>query len=246
MQLALGGTMEKFEDITNKINEFEKIIQYTFKDKNNIILALTHSSYANEYKNQKLRSNERLEFLGDTVLNMIISEEIYTKYNDLSEGEMTKFRSNVICEASLAECAKNLNIGKYLLLGKGEENTGGRQRASILSDAVEALIGALYLDAGLEKAKSFVLAQMGEMIEKSIKGIIFMDYKTQLQEILQRGSEKKVAYEIIDEKGPDHDKIFVSQVKINGKPAGKGKGKTKKEAEQMAAKETIKTLENHI
>ncbi|HAA43721.1 MAG TPA: ribonuclease III, partial [Ruminiclostridium sp.] len=158
--------MEKFEDITNKINEFEKIIQYTFKDKNNIILALTHSSYANEYKNQKLRSNERLEFLGDTVLNMIISEEIYTKYNDLSEGEMTKFRSNVICEASLAECAKNLNIGKYLLLGKGEENTGGRQRASILSDAVEALIGALYLDAGLEKAKSFVLAQMGEMIEK--------------------------------------------------------------------------------
>ncbi|NLI58028.1 MAG: ribonuclease III [Clostridium sp.] len=236
--------MEKFEEITKKIEELEKIIQYTFKNKKNIILALTHSSYANEYKNKKLTSNERLEFLGDTVLNMIISEEIYTRYNDLSEGEMTKFRSNVICETSLAKCAKNLNIGKYLLLGKGEENTGGRYRVSILSDAVEALIGALYLDAGLEMAKNFVLAQMGEMIEKSIKGIIFMDYKTQLQEILQKGNEKRVVYEIIGERGPDHDKVFISQVKIDGKPAGKGKGKTKKEAEQMAAKETIKTLEN--
>jgi ribonuclease-3 len=236
--------MEKFEEITKKIEELEKIIQYTFKNKKNIILALTHSSYANEYKNKKLTSNERLEFLGDTVLNMIISEEIYTRYNDLSEGEMTKFRSNVICETSLAKCAKNLNIGKYLLLGKGEENTGGRYRVSILSDAVEALIGALYLDAGLEMAKNFVLAQMGEMIEKSIKGIIFMDYKTQLQEILQKGNEKRVVYEIVAEKGPDHDKVFISQVKIDGKPAGKGKGKTKKEAEQMAAKETIKTLEN--
>ena len=182
--------MEKFEEITKKIEELEKIIQYTFKNKKNIILALTHSSYANEYKNKKLTSNERLEFLGDTVLNMIISEEIYTRYNDLSEGEMTKFRSNVICETSLAKCAKNLNIGKYLLLGKGEENTGGRYRVSILSDAVEALIGALYLDAGLEMAKNFVLAQMGEMIEKSIKGIIFMDYKTQLQEILQKVMKK--------------------------------------------------------
>ena len=236
--------MEKFEEITKKIEELEKIIQYTFKNKKNIILALTHSSYSNEYKNKKLTSNERLEFLGDTVLNMIISEEIYTRYNDLSEGEMTKFRSNVICETSLAKCAKNLNIGKYLLLGKGEENTGGRYRVSILSDAVEALIGALYLDAGLEMAKNFVLAQMGEMIEKSIKGIIFMDYKTQLQEILQKGNEKRVVYEIIGERGPDHDKVFISQVKIDGKPAGKGKGKTKKEAEQMAAKETIKTLEN--
>ncbi len=236
--------MEKFEEITKKIEELEKIIQYTFKNKKNIILALTHSSYANEYKNKKLTSNERLEFLGDTVLNMIISEEIYTRYNDLSEGEMTKFRSNVICETSLAKCAKNLNIGKYLLLGKGEENTGGRYRVSILSDAVEALIGALYLDAGLEMAKNFVLAQMGEMIEKSIKGIIFMDYKTQLQEILQKGNEKRVVYEIIGERGPDHDKVFISQVKIDGQPAGKGKGKTKKEAEQMAAKETIKTLEN--
>lgn len=234
--------MVKNDNIIKRIEELEKTIKYTFKDKNNIILALTHSSYANEYKNQKLTSNERLEFLGDTVLNMIISEEIYTKYNDLSEGEMTKFRSNVICEISLAKCAKNIDIGKYLLLGKGEENTGGRQRVSILSDAVEALIGALYLDAGLEKARSFVLNQMGEMIEKSIKGIIFMDYKTQLQEILQKGNEKRVVYEIIDEKGPDHDKVFISQVMIDGKLAGKGRGKTKKEAEQMAAKETIKEL----
>lgn len=234
--------METFEKIMDKVKELEKKIEYTFKDKNNIILALTHSSYANEYKNQKLISNERLEFLGDTVLNMIISEEIYTKYNDLSEGEMTKFRSNVICETSLARCAKNINIGEYLLLGKGEENTGGRHRISILSDSVEALIGALYLDAGLDRAKVFVLEQMGEMIEESIKGIIFMDYKTQLQEILQKGNEQKIVYEIIDEKGPDHNKVFISQVNIDGKAAGTGKGKTKKEAEQIAAKKTIEFL----
>lgn len=231
--------MEKLEQIISRVKELEKKIKYIFKDKNNAILALTHSSYANEYKNQKLTSNERLEFLGDTVLNMIISEKIYTKYNNLSEGEMTKFRSNVICETSLERCAKNINIGEYLLLGKGEEITGGRYRTSILSDSVEALIGALYLDAGLDRAKVFVLDQMDEMIEESIKGIIFMDYKTQLQEILQKSSEQKVIYKIIDEKGPDHNKLFVSQVKIDGREAGEGKGKTKKEAEQMAAKEAL-------
>ncbi|MDQ2085261.1 ribonuclease III [Herbivorax sp. ANBcel31] len=234
--------MEKFEEILKKIKKLEGKIGYTFKDKNNIILALTHSSYANEYKSQNFTSNERLEFLGDTVLNMIISEDIYNKYYNLSEGEMTKFRSNVICEASLARCAKNINIGEYLLLGKGEENTGGRSRISILSDSVEALIGALYLDAGIERTRFFVLNHMGEMIEESIKGIIFMDYKTQLQEILQRSNEKKVVYEIIDEKGPDHNKVFISQVKIDDRPAGRGKGRTKKEAEQMAAKETIESI----
>ncbi|TYQ13323.1 UNVERIFIED_CONTAM: ribonuclease-3 [Acetivibrio alkalicellulosi] len=234
--------MQDLKWFTNKIKKLESIIEYSFKDKNNIALALTHSSYANEYKNQKLISNERLEFLGDTVLNMIISENIYSNYSHLSEGEMTKFRSNVICETSLARCAKKINIGEYLLLGKGEENTGGRNRISILSDAVEALIGAIYIDGGIENTKPFVLHQMGEMIDESIKGLIFMDYKTQLQEVLQKGNDKKIIYEIIDEKGPDHNKVFVSQVKVDGIAAGTGKGRTKKEAEQMAAKSALETL----
>lgn len=221
----------------------EKSLNYEFKDKRNLILALTHSSYANENKNKKLLSNERLEFLGDTVLNMIISENIYRKYSNLSEGEMTKIRATVVCESSLVKCANKLGIGNYILLGKGEENTGGRTRMSILSDAVEAVIGAIYIDSGIEKAKCFVLDQMGEFVDKSVKGDIFMDYKTQLQEIVQRDGDRKITYEIIDEKGPDHDKIFISQVRVDNNVVGTGKGRTKKEAEQMAAKASLENFE---
>ncbi|AEV68952.1 ribonuclease III [Acetivibrio clariflavus] len=224
------------DELLKSIEELENRIQYKFKDKNNLILALTHSSYANEYKNEKLISNERLEFLGDSVLSVIVSENIYRNYGHLSEGEMTKFRANVVCEASLEHCALNLNIGKYLLLGKGEELTGGRTRTSILSDAMEALIGAIYIDGGLECAREFVLRQMKKFIVDSINGEIFMDYKTQLQEMIQKHNDQKVSYEIIEEKGPDHNKIFVSQVKLDDKVIGIGEGRTKKEAEQMAAK----------
>lgn len=222
--------------LLKNIEELESKIQYKFKDKDNLILALTHSSYANEFKGEKLVSNERLEFLGDSVLSVIVSENIYKNYIHLSEGEMTKFRANVVCEASLEHCAQNLNIGKYLLLGKGEELTGGRERTSILSDAMEALIGAIYIDGGLECARDFVLRQMKKFIVDSIKGEIFMDYKTQLQEIVQKQNDQKVSYEIIEEKGPDHNKIFVSQVKLDDQVIGIGEGRTKKEAEQMAAK----------
>ncbi|WP_026074002.1 ribonuclease III [Acetivibrio cellulolyticus] len=230
------------DSLMHNIESFEKIIKYEFKDKDNLVLALTHSSYANEYKSEKLISNERLEFLGDSVLSVVISENIYKNYSHLSEGEMTKFRANVVCEASLENCANNLSIGQYLLLGKGEEITGGRTRTSILSDAMEALIGAIYLDGGLESAKSFVLSQMEKFIDDSIKGEIFMDYKTQLQEIIQKNNDQKVTYEIIDEKGPDHSKIFVSQVKLDDKVIGVGEGRTKKEAEQMAAKTSLKKI----
>ena len=231
-----GVAMLSRDELLKSIEELENRIQYKFKDKNNLILALTHSSYANEYKNEKLISNERLEFLGDSVLSVIVSENIYRNYGHLSEGEMTKFRANVVCEASLEHCALNLNIGKYLLLGKGEELTGGRTRTSILSDAMEALIGAIYIDGGLECAREFVLRQMKKFIVDSINGEIFMDYKTQLQEMIQKHNDQKVSYEIIEEKGPDHNKIFVSQVKLDDKVIGIGEGRTKKEAEQMAAK----------
>ncbi len=234
--------MQNKDTLMQNIDVFEKKIHYNFKNKENLILALTHSSYANENKSEKLVSNERLEFLGDSVLSVVISENIYKNYSHLTEGEMTKFRANVVCEASLENCANKLNIGQFLLLGKGEENTGGRKRTSILSDAVEALIGAIYIDGGFENAKTFILSQMKKFIDDSIKGEIFMDYKTQLQEIIQKSNEQKVTYEIIGEKGPDHSKIFVSQVKLDNKVIGVGEGRTKKEAEQMAAKTSLKKI----
>lgn len=230
------------DSLMRNIVNFEKKIQYRFNNKENLILALTHSSYANEYRSEKLVSNERLEFLGDSVLSVVISENIYNNYSHLTEGEMTKFRANVVCEISLENCANNLNIGQFLLLGKGEENTGGRKRTSILSDAVEALIGAIYIDGGFDNAKIFVLTQMKKIIDDSIKGEIFMDYKTQLQEIIQKSNEQRISYEIIGEEGPDHSKIFISQVKLDNKVIGVGEGRTKKEAEQMAAKTSLKKI----
>ncbi|MCX7921820.1 MAG: ribonuclease III [Clostridia bacterium] len=231
--------MIDLDTLADNIEYFEKKIDYTFKNKKNILLALTHSSYANERKAENLHSNERLEFLGDAVLNVVISENIYTKYPHLTEGEMTKARANIVCEMSLIKCANNIEIGKYLLLGKGEEITGGRERISILSDAFEALIGAIYIDSGMESAKKFIHQQMKQLIVNSINGMNCMDYKTQLQEVIQKSSDNKITYEIIEEKGPDHNKVFVSQVKISDKVMGIGKGKSKKEAEQNAAKTAL-------
>ncbi|HOM02611.1 MAG TPA: ribonuclease III [Acetivibrio sp.] len=234
--------MFNLDGFMGRIKELEGVIGYCFEDKMKLVLALTHSSYANECRDDRISSNERLEFLGDTVLNMVVSEYIFTNCSYLAEGEMTKFRANVVCERTLAECAQNISIGKYLLLGKGEENTGGRSRVSILSDAVEALIGAIYIDGGLESARAFILNQLGKTIEESIRGTIFMDYKTQLQEIIQRTNEHKISYEIIEEKGPDHSKVFVAQVKVDEKVVGIGEGRSKKEAEQMAAKSSLKNI----
>ncbi|MCX7749782.1 MAG: ribonuclease III [Clostridia bacterium] len=224
------------EEMDHHIEELEKTIAYSFHNKENLVLALTHSSYANESKNARIQSNERLEFLGDAVLNIVISEYIYRNHSNLSEGEMTKVRSYIVCEPSLMRCSENIKVGGFLLLGKGEEQTGGRKRISILSDAFEALIGAIYIDGGFEKAKDFIMNQMQQIIKDSVNGLLAMDYKTQLQEVIQRDGDSKIVYEIIEEKGPDHNKLFVSQIKIGETIMGTGEGKSKKEAEQNAAK----------
>jgi len=227
------------DNLMSKIPEFEKKINYTFNNKNNLILALTHSSFANENRQLNIMCNERLEFLGDAVLNIIISEKIYLEYANLSEGEMTKARSVIVCEPSLVKCANQINLPEYLLLGKGEELTGGRFRPSILSDAFEALIAAIYLDGGINKAKEFIYSTMNQIIEDAVNGKEYIDYKTQFQEIVQSSGEKKISYELLDERRPDHDKTFITQVKIEDQVMGTGKGKSKKEAEQNAAKNAL-------
>jgi len=205
--------MKKLKDYLNSLIELENRTCYSFKNKNYLVLSMTHSSYANEMINKKVNdepSNERLEFLGDAVLGIIISDYMYRNYSELSEGEMTKARANIVCEPSLAECAQKINIGHYLRLGKGEEGTGGRNRQSILSDAFEALIAAIYMDGGMEKAKVFVLESMKNMVNDAINGALLQDYKTQLQEFIQQEGKKRVSYRLIKEKGPDHDKTFVA------------------------------------
>lgn len=222
--------------------EFEKAIGYVFKDKKHILTALTHSSYANENRGERPEYNERLEFLGDAVLNISISEKIFKQHTTMPEGELTKLRASIVCESSLEKCATRIQIGEYLLLGKGEELSGGRNRTSILSDAFEALIGAIYLDSGLEAAKVFIYSQMDSIIEGSVRGNAFTDYKTQLQERIQKGNESRVTYEIIEEKGPDHNKTFVIRVLINERVAGTGEGRSKKEAEQSAAQQALESI----
>ena len=233
--------MLKKNEFVQILPEIEEKLGYSFKNKDYLLLAMTHSSYANEMKKQKMQSNERLEFLGDSVLNISISEKIFLCCSGLAEGEMTRIRASIVCEASLSDCSKKLDIGSYLLLGKGEELTGGRSRISILSDAFEAIIGAIYLDDGLDRAKDFIYRHMGSIIDKSIKGIAFTDYKTQFQEKVQKNGECRIVYEIIDEKGPDHSKIFISQVKVNERVVGIGEGRSKKEAEQSAAKAALES-----
>ena len=223
----------------DNINKFEEIIGYTFEEKSYILEALTHSSYSNE--NKRYKFNERLEFLGDSVLSIVISDYLFKKEENLPEGELTKLRANIVCEESLSEVAAEINLGDYLLLGKGEEATGGRDRISILADALEAVIAAIYLDGGIENARKFIFTYMEEIIRDSIKGKIFRDYKTYLQEVLQSRGEQNIWYKLIEEKGPDHNKRFVMEVGINDEVLGVGEGKSKKDAEQVAAKAAIKS-----
>ncbi|WIF94611.1 ribonuclease III [Caminicella sporogenes] len=228
--------------VDNNINilKFETVINYTFKDKELLLEALTHSSYANEKKKKNYKYNERLEFLGDAVLSIIISDYLFRKYPNLPEGDLTKTRAKIVCEPTLSDCARDIKLGDFLLLGKGEKSTGGKDRTSILADAFEAVIGAIYLDGGLEKARDFVLKQMSKVIEDAVNGKIFIDYKTKLQEILQNENNIKITYEVVKEKGPDHNKIFYTQVKKNDEIIGYGSGKSKKESEQSAAKMALK------
>lgn len=226
--------MKISKDMLDNICKFEEIIDYKFKNKEYILEALTHSSYSNE--NKKYNFNERLEFLGDSVLSIVVSDYLFKNEKELPEGELTKLRASIVCEESLSEVANKINLGEYMLLGKGEEATGGRERISILADAFEAVIAAIYLDGSIEDAKKFILTNMEYIILDARRGKIFRDYKTHLQEILQGKGENNIWYNLVDEKGPDHNKRFVMEVGINEEVLGVGEGKSKKEAEQFAAR----------
>ncbi len=219
--------------------ELEIQIGYEFSDDELIFEALTHSSYANEIKNKDIRNNERLEFLGDSVLSLVISEYIFKTFPEITEGKLTKIRSKIVCEATLAQCAKDIKLGNYLKFGKGEEMTGGRKRVSILADAFEALIAAIYLDGGYESVKLFILNHMKKYVEDSVNGKVFLDYKTHFQELVQNDKNNKINYEIFKEEGPDHRKVFFANVLVNDLIVGTGSGKSKKEAEQEAAKDAL-------
>lgn len=219
---------------------FEKNLRYTFKDKKILENALTHSSYANEVRNG-VTSNERLEFLGDSVLSIIVSEYLFSKFSQFPEGELTKIRASLVCEKSLCGFSRELNMGRFLRLGKGEEKGGGRERDSILADAFEAVLAALYLDGGMDVAKKHVMRFIIPELEHT-EDEVFKDYKTALQEIIQRNPEESVSYFLTGELGPDHDKIFEVEVRLNSNVIGKGKGKSKKRAEQMAAKQALELM----
>ena len=216
--------------------ELEDIIGYSFNDKGLLKLAMTHSSYANEHNNSKLENNERLEFLGDAVLELTVSAFLYNEYKNVNEGELTKTRASMVCEPTLFLCAQDINLSEFILLGKGEEATGGRKRPSIVSDAMEALIGAIYLDSGIESARKFITKYILNDVEDKK---LFYDSKTILQEITQGRHMGDICYELVSEEGPDHNKIFNVALKIGDKVVEKGSGKTKKAAEQEAAYKTI-------
>ena len=223
-------------------SELEEKISYTFKTKEFFYEALTHSSFANEYssKTGKVFSfNERLEFLGDSVLALAVAKYIYSRPEEYPEGDMTRIRAACVCEDALFEYANALELGKYLLLGHGEEMSAGRQRKSILSDAFEALIAALYLDGGETIAERFILDAAKERLTGYIKKGSFCDYKSLLQQIVQNSPGEKLQYTIIGETGPDHDKVFETAVLLNSNVIGTGKGKSKRESEQMAAKAAL-------
>ena len=219
--------------------KLESVIGYEFDNKKLLVNALTHTSYANEHKNRKVKDNERLEFLGDAVLELVSSEFLFLNY-EMPEGKMTRLRASLVCEGTLARDAKEINLGDFLYLGKGEDETGGRKRDSIVSDAFEALIGAIFLDGGIEEAKYFILKFALNDIEKKK---LFYDSKTVLQERVNSVKNGNLVYEIIKEWGPDHNKTFRVAAKLNGKIIGKGQGHTKKAAEQQAAFDALKTLD---
>ena len=222
------------------LKEFQQKIGYTFQQEGLLRQALTHSSYANEKHMKKLSDNERLEFLGDAVLEIISSDYLYHLHRDWPEGELTKVRASIVCEQTLAFCTRALNLGDYLFLGKGEDQTGGRKRKSILSDAFEAIIGAIYLDGGFANAKEFIHRFVLNNVEHMQ---LFYDSKTILQEIVQGDEHSgKLEYVLVEESGPDHNKNYKVEARIGNKSYGCGEGHTKKAAEQEAAYQAILEL----
>ncbi|KEH97779.1 ribonuclease III [Clostridium botulinum] len=226
----------------NILNEVENKLNVKFNDINLLDTALTHSSFVNENKN--IYSNERLEFLGDSILQLCISELLYNKYEQEPEGFLTKKRALIVCGNSLHEVAKEWNIGKYINMSKGEEMTGGRTRTSILSDCVEAIIASIYLDQGYEVAKKFIIDNFNEIIQKANSDQIILDYKTKLQETIQKFGDYNIEYRLVSFDGPPHRRKFITEVLIDSEVKGVGEGYSKKEAEQNAAKEALKGLDN--
>lgn len=220
------------------LEDFEKRLGYTFKNKQLLETAVTHSSFANE-KRLTSDCNERLEFLGDSVLGVVSADYFYHNLSHLPEGEMTKRRAACVCEKSLFGFAKEIDLGKYILLGKGEEHTGGRKRPSILADAFEAVIAAIYLDGGLEQAREFVLRFIKKAANEQPS---FNDYKTALQEIIQKNPDEHLTYVLVGESGPDHDKRFEAEVHLNSNVIASGIGQSKKAAEQAAAKKALELM----
>lgn len=224
-----------------ELEVLQKELGYEFKNIKLLKKALTHTSYA--YEN-KVESNEKLEFLGDSILEFVSSEYLYENYTKLKEGEMTKVRATVVCEKSLYKVAKMHNFSDFLYLGKSEKMSGGKTRPAILADSVEAIIAAMFLDGGLEPVKKFIIENLKDDIESATKHVGIKDYKTVLQEKLQEHGEVLIQYNIINEKGPDHDKSFESEVKCNGKVLATGSGKSKKQAEMQAAKKALEKLDS--
>ena len=222
------------------INELEKAIGYQFRNITLLQNALSHSSYANERWHDSLKSNERLEFLGDSVLGMVVAEHLYRTFPDRPEGELTRMRADMVCERTLAKVANGLELGKHLLLGKGEEQGGGRGRDSILADAVESVIAACYLDGGMEAAKAFISRFV--LVNVPVSRLTNADYKTALQELVQQKRNQVLAYTMTGESGPDHDKRFEVELTLNGQVVGRGIGSSKKRAEQDAARNALEAL----
>lgn len=224
-----------------QLKELQNKIRYTFRDENLLRNALTHSSYANENRPNPLASNERLEFLGDAVLGIVTAEYLYFHKSRVPEGELTRLRAMMVCEKALHGFALELGLGDYLFLGRGEENSGGRERASILADAFEALIAAIYIDGGLEAARGFITVYADRFYAAKLDTLAD-DCKTALQEIVQKSHGERLEYTLVSESGPDHDKNFVVEVHLNSNCIGRGSGRSKKEAEQTAAREALRLM----
>ena len=223
------------------MEKLEEYLEYRFKDKNLLKNALTHSSYANEVRGG-VTSNERLEFLGDSVLSIVVSSYIYENFKKMPEGELTRLRSSLVCEKTLCGFSRQLHLGEFLLLGKGERKNGGAERDSILADAFEAVLAAIFLDGGIEPARKHVLRFIvPALLSYDVKADL-KDYKTLLQEIVQRNPEESVTYILTGESGPDHDKLFTVEVRLNSNTIGVGTGKNKKIAEEMAAKQALELM----
>ena len=233
-------TLKKVKDLMLK--DLEKKLDYKFKNRALLKEALTHPSFQKRDLKNKTANNQRLEFLGDSVLDLIVTERLYCKLTSFSEGKLTKIKSVMVSKDTLAKWANHLSLGKHIILGKGEDSTGGRKKLSILADCFESLLGAIYLDSGLQKAKKFISPLIKEKIELIIKGKHEEDFKTLLQEISQKKMKCLPEYCLIKEKGPDHKKIFCIEVRLKKITYGTGDGENKKEAEQEAAKNALKKL----